>query len=198
MTTEPQFEEMMARHNAAMAEQARSELENASALISRFTELAAKSGVLLGSSSFEYIQTIGIVANAPGLAKALLGSIHVERDGLFAYNDIAQRLPPSQFQAGYFVGSDYMVMAHPCYRRQMNPKANWAPKFVELLWEFEQPEVTKYIAIDEDRVRINVDGFAYFEEDTWYGAPFDDDVRNIKGWSEQLTAKRCSSTLVFG
>ncbi|MHB8950602.1 MAG: hypothetical protein ACYC4S_16325, partial [Rhodoferax sp.] len=48
------------------------------------------------------------------------------------------------------------------------------------------PEVTKYIAIDEDRVRINVDGFAYFEEDTWYGAPFDDDVRNIKPGTVKL------------
>ncbi len=180
MAAELQFEDIIARHHDAMAEQARNELDNASGLIARFTGVAAKSGVLLGPSSFEYIQTIGIVANAPGLAKALLGSIHVERDGLFSYNDLAQRLPPSKLQAGYFVGSDYMVMAHPCYRRQMDPKANWAPNFVELFWKFQQPGVTKYIGIDEDRVRINIDDSVYFEHDTWYGAPFDDDVRNIK------------------
>ena len=179
MSTDSQFEEMMARHVAGIAERARSELEKASELITRFTKLAAKSGVPLDPSSFEYVQTIGIVASAPGLARALLTPIHVERDGLFEYNDIARKLPPSQFQAGYFVGSDYMLMAHPCYRRGMHPKANWAPRFVELLCEFEVPNVKKYLAIDEDRVRINVDGSAYFEADTWYGAPFDDDIRNI-------------------
>jgi hypothetical protein len=180
MTTEPPFEEMMNRHAAAMAEQARNELENASALIGRFTERAKMKGVFLGASSFEYIPTIGIVAKAPGLAKALIGSIHIEHDGLIAYKDLVPRLPPSRFNAGYFVGSDYMVMAHPCFRRQMQPAANWAPNFIELLWRFEQPGVAKYIAIDENRVRINVDGSVYIERDAWYGAPFDDDVRNIK------------------
>jgi len=162
-----------------MAEQARNELEKASDLIARFTELAAKSGVTLRADSFKYIQTIGIIASAPGLAKTLLGATHVERDGLFRYKDIAQRLPPSEFQAGCFIGNDYIVMAHPCYRRQMYPNANWAPRFIENFWTFDQPEVIKYIAIDEDRVRINVDGSAYFEEDTWYGPPFDEDVQKI-------------------
>ena len=163
-----------------MAEEARNALEKASGLITRFTELAAKSGVILEKESFSYIQTIGIVASAPGLATKLLGAMHVERDGLFVFNEIAQKLPPSEFHVGCFVGSNYIVMAHPCYRRQMHPNANWAPRFIENFWVFEKKAVTKYIAIDEDRVRINVDDSAYFEEDTWYGPPFDDDVKQIK------------------
>lgn len=176
MSTDPQLEEMMAHY---LAEQA-TELANAADLIAQFTELAATRGIALDSSSFEYIQTIGIVASAPGLAKALLEPIPMERDGLYAHKDIAQKLPPSQFQAGYFVEGNYMLMAHPYYRRQMQPKANWASRFVDLFWQLELPDVEKYLAIDEDRVRIDVDGSAYFEADRWYGASFDKDVRKVK------------------
>lgn len=170
----------MERHRKAMADLARSELEKSSKLIERFTHLAASKGIALDSNSFDYIQTIGIVASAPGLAKALLGIPQKEKDGLFAYEEIAKYLPPSQFQPGYFVGSDYMLMAHPCYRRGMHPMANWAPKFVNLFWDLNSLNITKYIAIDEDRIRINIDGSAYFEEDTWYGAPFSEDISKIK------------------
>jgi len=186
MSTDLELEEIMARHAAAMAEQARGELDKAADLIAKFTKLAAAKGFALDSGSFEYVQTIGIVANAPSIARVLLGPVQVERDGLLSYEEIAKRLPPNQFQAGYFEGSDYMLMAHHCYRRGMHPHANWAPRFVDLFWQFDTPNVRKYIAIDEDRVRINVDGSAYFEEDTWYGAPFNDDVRQIQSGTVKL------------
>src|SRR5690606_36234113 len=67
-----------------------------------------------------------------------------------------------------------------CYRRAMSQNANWAPRFIELFWRFNSPNVTKYIALDDDRVRVNVDDSLYIEADTWYGAPFNDDVRTIK------------------
>lgn len=180
MATDTNIEELMARHRAYMEKEARDELEKASGLITRFTEFAKKIGVALEHDSFNYIQTIGIVASAPKLAKRLLGTMHTERDGLFAYDELARKLQPSEFLPGCFEGSDYIVMAHPCYRRQMHPNANWAPRFIENFWAFEKPGVKRYIAIDEDRVRINVDGSAYFEEDTWYGPPFNDDIKSIK------------------
>ena len=68
----------------------------------------------------------------------------------------------------------------------MHPHANWAPRFIELFWAFDAPGVKKYIAIDEDRVRINVDGTGYFESDTWYGPPFNDDIRKIKPGTAKL------------
>jgi hypothetical protein len=180
MATDLNIEALIARQRVHMAEQARIALDRASDLIARFTELAAKKGVVLGSDAFKYVQTIGIVASAPGLAKTLLGAMHIERDGLFLYDEIACKLPPGEFHVGCFIGSEYIIMAHPCYRRQMHPDANWAPRFVEKFWAFEKPGVKKYIAIDEDRVRINVDDSAYFEEDTWYGPPFDEDIKKIK------------------
>lgn len=186
MTTDDEMKVLMERHIKAMADYARSELERSTDLIARFTQIAASRGIPLDSDSFSYVQTIGIVASAPGLARKLLGIAPSERDGLFAYDEIAQRLPPDRFQEGYFVGSDYMLMAHPCYRRRMHPMTNWAPRFVALFWRLASPSIKKFIAIDEDRVRINVDGSAYMEADTWYGAPFNEDISKIQNGTIKL------------
>ncbi|WP_107801916.1 hypothetical protein [Nitrosomonas oligotropha] len=176
----------MEKYIKSMADNARSKLEKSKKLIEHFTQVAASNGVMLDLDAFSYIQTIGIVATAPGLANKLLNITPSERDGLFAYSEIAQRLPPNRFLEGYFVGKDYMLMAHPCYRRCMHPMANWAPRFVDLFWRFDSPNIKKFIAIDEDRVRINVDRSAYREKDTWYGAPFNEDIGKIKNGTIKL------------
>jgi hypothetical protein len=180
MSTDPESDDFRASYAADLAERARNELEKARDLVDRFTTLVANKGSRLSADSFNYIQNIGIVAAAPGLAKALIGSTHTDRDGLYSYADLAEKLPPSQFQAGYFVGHDYMLMAHPYFRRQMHSNANWAPRFIDVFSRLEISGVKKFLAIDENRVRINVDDTFYFEADTWYGAPFNDDVRLIK------------------
>lgn len=174
------YDEMMARYLAGIEKYSRERLEEASSLIAKFTDLAASKGVVLGSEAFEFIQTIGIVAKAEGIARALLGPIRIERDGLLPFDEIASQCPPSSHYEGCFAGPDFILMAHPCYRRGMHSVNNWAPRFIDLFWRFDRKGVEKYIALDEDRVRIDVSGLGYFEADTWYGAPFDDDIRNIK------------------
>ncbi|MEW7859039.1 hypothetical protein AB2M95_24265 [Pseudomonas chlororaphis] len=179
-------DEMMARYIAEMEKESRERLAEASDMITKFTALAASKGVVLGAESFEYIQTIGIVAKAQGIARTLLGPISVERDGLLPFNEIAKRFPPSRHYEGYFACPDFILMAHRCYRRRMHPVNNWAPRFIGLFWQFDSPGIEKYIALDEDRVRIDVGGQGYFEADTWYGAPFDEDIRNIKNGIAKL------------
>lgn len=172
--------EVMARYFADMEKQSRQRLTEAADLIAKFTVLAASKGLTLGTESFEYIQTTGIVAKARGIARALLGSVTAERDGLLPFNEIADRFPPHPHCEGCFLGPEFILMAHPSFRRGMHPLNNWAPRFVDLFWRFDSPGIEKFIAIDEDRVRIDVDGWGYFEADSWYGAPFNDDIRNIK------------------
>ncbi len=162
-----------------MAEEASSRLSNASDLIANFIAFAKKNGVRLDSSSFSYVPRIGIVAAAPNLAKVILGSIAIERDGLLAASNLAKNHELSVFLPGYYSSQNYMLMAHPYFRRGMDEQANFAPRFVELFWKFEQDGVEKYVAIDEDRLRINVDGSGYFEADTWYGAPFNEDIDKV-------------------
>ena len=170
----------LARYFEGLKDQSRKRLAAETDLLARFTDMASSKGVVLSADSFEYIQTIGIVAKAPGIASKLLGPVTAERDGLLPFNEIAKRLPPSHFGGGCFAGPNFILMAHPCYRRSMSLVSNWAPRFIDLFWGFDGPGIEKYIALDEDRVRIDVDGGRYFEADTWYGAPFDDDIRNVK------------------
>ncbi|KML58688.1 hypothetical protein VL15_12225 [Burkholderia cepacia] len=180
MATNQEHDEMTARYLAAMEKESRERLAKAADLISNFTALAASKGVILGSESYEYIQTIGIVAKAPGIARMLLGPIKTERDGLLSFDEIASRLPPSPHSEGCFAGPDFILMADPCYRRGMHPVNNWAPRFIDLFWQFDGLGIEKFIALDDDRVRIDVDRLGYFEFDTWYGAPFDEDIRKVK------------------
>lgn len=176
---DPKFDEMMARYISDLENESRKRLAEAADLMAKFTDIAASKGVILNADSFEYIQTTGIVAKAQGIAKTLLGPIRAERDGLLPFDEIASRFSPGPAE-GFFTGPDFILMAHPCYRRRMHPINNWAPRFIDLFWQLREPSIERYIALDEDRVRIDVDGLGYFEADTWYGAPFDEDIRNIK------------------
>lgn len=179
MTTR-QYEELIANYLASREAESRKQLAAAAELISRFKTLAATKGLILSPESFEYIQTTGIVAKAPGIVQALLGPMRTERDGLLSFNEIASRFRVSHDREGCFIGPDFVLMAHPYYRRGMHPLNNWTPRFIELFWRFNSPSVERFIALDEDRVRIDVDREGYFEADTWYGAPFDEEIRSIK------------------
>ena len=178
--TDQEYDKMIARHIEDLENQSRERLAEAADLIGAFTDLAASKGMILNAESFEYIPTIGIVAKAQGIARALLGPIRTERDGLLPFNEIANRFPVSPHTEGCFAGPEFVLMAHPYYRRGMHPVNNWAPRFIELFWRFKGPNIEKYIALDENRARIDVSGLGYFEADTWYGAPFHKDIRNIK------------------
>jgi hypothetical protein len=179
VSSELEYKELLARHRAALAEQARLELYRAADLIDRFTGLAASVGISLDYGAFDYIPTVGVVATAPRLATSLLGDMKPDKDGLFLFEQLVAQFPPPEFQEGYFRGASYMFMAHPCFRRAMHPFNNWAPRFVDRYWQLDLSQLDKYIALDEDRVRIDVDGPSYFEADTWYGAPFNEDIREI-------------------
>lgn len=122
MTTASELEEIMARHALHVMEEAQGELKRAAPQIEKFTAIAASKGVALDARSFEYVQTIGVVAKASGLAKALLEPIQAKRDKLLSFSEIAKKLQPSPYQAGCFVGTDYMLLAHPFFRRNMHPE----------------------------------------------------------------------------
>lgn len=184
--TEQEYDEITARHFADIENQSRERLADAADLIGSFTALAASKGVILNAESFEYIQTTGIVAKAQGIARTLLGPIRTERDRLLPFNEIASRFPLSPHYEGCFAAPEFFLMAHSCYRRRMHPSNNWAPRFIDLFWRFDGPAIEKFIALDENRVRIDVGGQGYFEADTWYGAPFREDIRNIKSGIAKL------------
>lgn len=184
--TKKNDDELIARYHAQMEKHARERLAEADDLIAAFTSMAASKGIKLSAQSIEYIQAIGIVATAPGIARTLLGPLEAERDGVLPFDGIASRFPPNPLSEGCFVGTEFVLMAHPYFRRGMHSVCNWAPRFVELFWQFNEPHVQRYIALDEDRVRIDVNGPVCLESDTWFGAPFNENIRNIKSGITKL------------
>jgi hypothetical protein len=73
-----------------------------------------------------------------------------------------------------------MLMAHPYFRRGHYQNNNFAPHFIDVFWGYNKDNIQKYIAIDSDRVRINVDNRMYMEFDTWYGAKFKNTISDIE------------------
>lgn len=175
-----EHDEIMARYLQDIEDQSRERLAEAADLIANFTTFAESKGVILNAESYEYIQTTGIIAKAEGIAKSLLQPIKFERDELVSFKEITNRLQTDRHCEGCFAGPNFNVMAHPSFRRAMHPLNNWAPRFIDLFWRFHEPNIEKYIALDENRVRIDIRSMGYAELDTWYGAPFDEDIRNIK------------------
>lgn len=172
-------EELMAWHLKNMEEERQRELAEHADLIHAFKTFATSKGIQLSDDNFDYLQTIGIVAQAPGLLTSLLPEVSPDRDGLLSFDDLAKYCSPDKFQSGYLNAPKFVAMAHPHFRRGFYECNNFAPRFLDLFWGYRNPEVTRYIALDEQRVRVDVDGPGYMEADTWFGAPFNRDVSLI-------------------
>jgi hypothetical protein len=183
--TDVDYQELVAQHQRRMREMEEEELDKASARIEEFIAYALRRGVQLTDAAFEYSPPLGITASAPGLLRALLDVAPNGRDGLFNWADLTRDFRLG-FTKGCLEGPNFIAMAHSSFRRQMHPKLNWAPRFIELFWGFKAADPAKSIALDEDRVRIDLDGPGYAEADTWYGPPFNKDIAQIESGNVKL------------
>jgi len=81
--------------------------------------------------------------------------------------------------AGYFQAENFVPMAHPHFRRGLHEECHFAPRFIELFWAIEQDGLNKYIALDEDRVQLDIFLGEAMEKAAWFGAPFNEEVSKI-------------------
>lgn len=178
--SQPEMEEFLEQYRKRIAEESRIQLESNSELIARFIAICSDKGMQLGQSDFYYVPTIGVVAKYPGLVSKLLDCIPREKDGLVSMSWLNGKFRSEPFQSGYMRSDNFMVMVHPNFRRKYYENNNYAPHFVEMFTSYRASNIEKYIALDENRVRINIDSCCYIEEDTWYGAPFNRSVGEIE------------------
>lgn len=178
-TDDISVEQLLASHQDQLAQERAEMLEENAPIINTFIDYCAAKGVELKRADFDYVQTTGIVAKSPGLLFRLIDGVPVERDSLLPFKTLVERFSLEGCQEGYLNCGNFLAMAHPYFRRGFGEINNFAPRFIEKFWEFPTDSVNSYIALDEDRVRINVDGLCYFEADTWYGAQFSEDVTSI-------------------
>lgn len=155
------------------------ELLKNSTLIEEFTLFCANRGIILTAKNFSYIQIIGIVATYPNILSFLNPNIVFDKEQLVSCDLLNSNLEKRRLVNGYYFATNYMVMAHPYFRRGLNEFNNWAPSFIDLFWWLKIIKSKLYIAIDFNRVRINVDNSMYCERDAWFGAAFDKKINQI-------------------
>jgi hypothetical protein len=148
-------------------------------IILGFKKYILTKGIELKDENFKYLQTIGIVAEYPNILGYLEPELINDKEGLLDFTLLDKKFEKKRFSNGYHYANNYMAMAHHYFRRSFYHANNFAPRFIELYWGFQDPEIDQYIALDFDRVRINVDDSMYMEFDTWYGAQFDKDISKI-------------------
>lgn len=179
-------EEIQKRHTDYVIEEEKKELAENASLIKSFIEYCATKGLVLNETNFSYIYTIGIVATFPDIVSFLSSDFGKDKEGLVDFNCLKGLFEKKRFASGYFYCNEYMLMAHPYFRRGFHQSANFAPQFVNMFWGLNEPLIEPSIAIDYDRVRINVDNTMYMEKDTWFGAKFSKAIGDIKDGTVQL------------
>ena len=155
------------------------QLEKYANEIIAFKDFLRPAGVYLDDSNFKYYQTSGIIATYPDLINYLHPCLNRDKEGLFDFNVLTQHFERRMFTNGYLIGKNFMLMAHPYFRRAYQQVNNFAPSFIDLYWSLNNSKIEKYIALDPDSVKINIDGYGYMERDTWFGAEFKQEINCI-------------------
>ena len=147
--------------------------------ITAFKKIMSQLGIFLQDENFKYYQTTGIVATYPNIISLLSPHLLADKEGLLDFKHLCSHFELKKYGNGYLYSDNFMLLASPYFRRGFHHLNNYAPRFVEFFWNFNDENVDTYISLDKDRVRINVDNQMYMELDTWYGAQFNEKVESI-------------------
>lgn len=172
--------DILERYRQQQLKEREDELTKNSALIQAFIDHCHSKQIKITKDHFDYIQTIGIIAKYPNIVHLLNNKILLDKEGLVEVRTLEDEYRKECFAPGYYYSDKYIAMAHPYFRRGHHSNANFAPRFIEVFWKYSKDNIQKYIAIDSDRVRINVDNTMYMEFDTWYGAKFKKTIVDIE------------------
>lgn len=172
-------EEAQRAYYQSLIDEEKRELEENSELINNFKKECLGKGVNLLDSNFSYVRKIGLVAKYPNILSYLAPTVIKDKEGLNDFKYLNTRFSQRPYAKGFLYSDNFMVMAHPYFRRGLDADSTFAPRFIELFWSFNEPKIESFLALDYDRVRINVDNSMYMEKDTWYGPQFNSDIKSI-------------------
>lgn len=173
-------ETMIENYKKQLIEEAQKELNDHSETIKAFLKYCENKSINLKEENITYVQTIGIVASFPNIVNLLNSKIAIDKEELVEFSVLETEYEKKSFFSGYFFSENYMVMAHPYFRRSHYENNNFAPRFIDVFWSYRDLNNLKYISIDFDRVRINVNTRKYSEFDTWFGAKFTEKIEEIE------------------
>lgn len=152
-------------------------------VIEEFKKYCKTFDLFLEDNNFDYIRPIGIIVKYPNIiSHFLINSDKQKKDkesNLINWNALSKRFLKKAINPGYLYADNYMLMLSPMFRRDFSEHCNWAPRFIELFWKMNYKNIDAYIALDYNRLRINVDNSLCLEKDSWYCPPFNKKINEI-------------------
>jgi|SRR6218665_491133 len=162
-----------------MIEEEKKNLQENHESIDSFKEFCKKKDIPLAGENFRYIQNTGIVATFPNIVSVLCPDLRKDKEGLLDFKMLAEHFEIKQFKSGFLHSEKFALMPHYYFRKGLDPDSDFVPDgFIDLFWNFKAPEITPSIAIDYDRVCINVEGTRYSEKAT-FGAKFNREINLV-------------------
>ena len=130
-------------------------LNNKSDFIQQFIKYCQTKNIIITEGDFAYSHAVGVTANLPDIIKQLDPNLIPDKEGLFEFSALTARFKTLPFAPGTLILKDYILLADSLFRRDFSKIANFAPRFIELFWKFNQHNIQKYISLDVNRVRLN-------------------------------------------
>ena len=153
-------------------------LEKNSTLIEKFSSSIQNKNIR-SRITYHYVRPIGIVAEYSNIVSELTTDIVQDKEGLFPWRELQNYFERKRFMSGFLSNDMYMIMAHEYFRRGYGKSSNYAPNFIDIFWGINDENIDAYIALDTNRVRINIDSSFYMERDRWFGANFNKNINQI-------------------
>jgi len=153
-------------------------LEKNKPLIKKFLSLINNESIR-SKITFHYECAIGIVAEYNNIIGELTADTAQDKEGLFSWKELQIFFERKRFMSGFMSNNKYMIMAHEYFRRDYDKSNNYAPNFIDIFWGLNDNNIDAYIALDLNRVRINIDNSYYMERDKWFGADFNKNINQI-------------------
>ncbi len=179
-------DEAIAAYQANLKAEAENALIEASDHIERFKKFAATKNVKVEHENISHLQKIGVVAQLPNILTHLNTDLVLDKEGLFAVTDILHHFKHERIATGNLYSDHYIALSHPYFRRGFYEGSTYEPSFLKLFWEQDHRTNKTFLALDVDRVRINVDNSEYKEYDTWHGARFNRKIADIPDGTVKL------------
>ncbi|MGN6180593.1 MAG: hypothetical protein ACTHNW_15515 [Mucilaginibacter sp.] len=133
----------------------------------------------LTEDHFVYSPTIGLLVCYPGILLKLLGAGIRDKENLTDFDQVSQQFQKKPFGQGMLYGKEFIILAHPNFRRGYSKHANFEPGLLSAFWRFESSKAMRYLSLDYDRIKIDINDRTYSEFDTWFGPRFNPDIDQI-------------------
>jgi hypothetical protein len=149
-------------------------------IISAFKAFSRDFGLTLKDENFYSSFKIGTIAKYSNLLFVLCPNLNLDKDGLVSLKEIPKEFVINQKNLGLLKGHSYQLMFDNYFRKDFFELNLYNIELIKLLTINQENQLDISVAIDKDRVCLNIDKFNYIEKDIYYGPKFTLNIEDIK------------------